>query len=111
LPTGGLGLRRAELTNLKVKDFDPHYNPKNRIGLLIVHGKGRKQRALFVVDKLYDNLVNYLAHPQSPKRKQQPIFLSTTGYKITGDHILKIVRQAAQQAKIEQRITPHVLRH
>ena len=106
-----LGLRRQELTRLKVRDFDPNYDPKNRIGLLIIHGKDRKQRALFVVDKLYDNLLNYLAHPQSPKRKQQPIFLSKTGYKITGDHILKIVRQAAQKAGINQRITPHVLRH
>ena len=106
-----LGLRRQELTNLKIMDFNPNYDPHNRIGLLIVHGKGRKQRALFVVDKLYDHLVHYLAQPQSPQRKHQPIFRSKTGDKISGDHILKIVRQAAQQAGIEQRITPHVLRH
>ena len=30
---------------------------------------------------------------------------------LTGDHILKIVHQAAQKAGITQRITPHVLRH
>ena len=54
-----LGLRRAELTSLKIKDFDPNYDPKHKIGLLIVHGKGRKQRALFIVDKLYDKLINY----------------------------------------------------
>jgi integrase/recombinase XerD len=113
-----LGLRRAELTNLKIKHFDPNYDPKNKIGLLIVPGKGRKQRALFVVDKLYDKLVNYLALPIPPtyinkhcNLKLRPIFPSKNGALLTGDHILKIVRQAAQKAGIEQRITPHVLRH
>ncbi len=113
-----LGLRRAELTSLKIKDFDPNYDPKNKIGLLIVHGKGRKQRALFIVDKLYDKLINYLARPVSPTHlnkhchlKLRPIFPSKNGAILTGDHILKIVRQAAQQAGIQERITPHVLRH
>jgi integrase/recombinase XerD len=113
-----LGLRRAELMNLRVKDFDPNYDPPNKIGLLIVHGKGRKQRALFIVDKLYDKLIDYLARPVSPTHlnkkcnpKYRPIFPSRYGATVSGDHVLKIVRQAAQQAGIEQRITPHVLRH
>ncbi len=113
-----LGLRRAELANLKIKDFDPNYDPKHNIGLLIVHGKGRKQRALFVVDKLYHHLGNYLARPVSPTHvkkyrrvKHRPIFPSNNGALLSGNHILKIVSQAAQQAGIKQRITPHVLRH
>lgn len=74
-----LGLRREELTSLKICDFEPDIDPKNKIGLLLVHGKGKKQRTLFVVDKLYTNLSNYLEHPETPaikyhKRKYQPIF-------------------------------------
>ncbi|MCG7853833.1 MAG: tyrosine-type recombinase/integrase, partial [Methanosarcinaceae archaeon] len=113
-----LGLRRAELAQLKIKDFDPHYDPQPKIGLLIIHGKGRKQRALFVVDKLYDHLVNYLARPVPPtyvnkhsSLKHRTVFPSKNGTSLTGNHILKIVRQAAQKADIQQRITPHVLRH
>jgi len=113
-----LGLRRQELVSLKIKDFDPKFDPENKIGLLTVHGKGRKQRALFVVDKLYDNLLNYLKRPPSPThlknhcaKKNRPIFPSRDGAIISGDHILKIVHQAAENAGIEQRITPHVLRH
>jgi len=113
-----LGLRRAELTSLKIKDFDPNYDPKHKIGLLIVHGKGRKQRALFIVDKLYNKLINYLAHPVSSTHlnkkcnpKYRPLFPSRYGATLTGDHVLKIVHQAAQTAGIKQRITPHVLRH
>jgi integrase/recombinase XerD len=106
-----LGLRRRELIELKIKDFKSDYDPKNKIGLLIVHGKGKKQRALFVVDKLYDNLVAYLNHPQTPKHGGKPVFPTQHGKKISGDQVLKIVHQAAQKAGISQRITPHVLRH
>jgi site-specific recombinase XerD len=113
-----LGLRRQELAKLKRRDFDPNFDPKNRIGLLTVHGKGRKQRALFVVDKLYDKLVAYLNRPVSSTHiknkcniKNRPIFPSRYGAVLTGDHILKIVHQAAENAGITQRITPHVLRH
>ncbi len=52
-----LGIRRGECASLKIKDFDPNFDPQNKIGLLTVHGKGRKQRALFIVDKLYDYLI------------------------------------------------------
>jgi len=71
-----------------------------------------------VVDKLYDKLVAYLNYPVAPTHlklkcnlKNRPIFPSRAGAILTGDHILKIVHQAAQQAEIKQRITPHVLRH
>ncbi|MBN2375515.1 MAG: tyrosine-type recombinase/integrase [Sedimentisphaerales bacterium] len=113
-----LGLRRQELARLKRCDFDPEFDSQNKIGLLTVHGKGRKQRALFVVDKLYDKLVAFLKRPVAPTHlkkycnlKNRPIFPSRDGARLTGDHILKIVHQAAQNAGIEQRITPHVLRH
>lgn len=113
-----LGLRRQELAKLKRCDFDPNFDPKNKIGLLTVHGKGRKQRALFVVDKLYDQLVAYLNIPVSSTHlknkctiKNRPIFPSRYGAVLTGDHVLKIVHQATENAGITQRITPHVLRH
>jgi len=113
-----LGLRRQELASLKIKDFDPNFNAANKIGLLTVHGKGRKQRVLFVVDKLYDNLVAYLNRPVANTHlkvkcnfKHRPIFPSRNGATLTGDHIWRIVTQAASKATIEQRITPHVLRH
>ena len=113
-----LGLRRGELAKLKRHDFDADFDPYNKIGLLTVHGKGRKQRALFVVDKLYDILISYLAERvpvthlnKKCNHKYKYIFPSRYGNILSGDHILKIVRQAAQKAKIEIRITPHVLRH
>ena len=101
-----LGIRRQELVLLKVEDFNHNLEPKNKIGLLTVHGKDNKQRALFVVDKLYDNLIEYLNHHKSPKQKQQPLFPSKLGTFLNGDAIGKIVRKTVHKAAIKQRVTP-----
>ena len=106
-----LGLRLNELVTLKVGDFEPEHDPENKIGLLRVYGKGDKQRALFVVDKLYNNLINYLNHPQSPKIKSLPLFPSLTNTQISKDRVQRSLKEYAKKATITQRITPHVLRH
>jgi len=59
------GLRLNELTSLKMGNFEADHALRKMIGLLRVKGKDRKQRVLFVVDKLYDYLINYLNHPNS----------------------------------------------
>ena len=71
-----LGLRTSELTGLKVRDFETGHG--KRIGLLRVRGKNNKQRALFVTDSLFDQLMRYLAHPKSPRRKLLPLFPADT---------------------------------
>jgi len=68
-----LGLRTSELTGLKVKSFETGHG--KRIGLLRIRGKNKKQRALFVVDRLFDDLTRYLSHPLSPSKKLAPLFL------------------------------------
>ena len=104
-----LGLRLNELTSLKVSSFEPEHG--SRIGLLRVKGKNRKQRALFVVDKLYDSLVEYLNDPQSPHKKDAPLFPVEKGTAISNDRVQRMIKQYCSKASIRQRITPHVLRH
>ncbi|MBW1857238.1 MAG: tyrosine-type recombinase/integrase [Deltaproteobacteria bacterium] len=106
-----LGLRISELTGLRVGCFEPYHDPEDRIGLLRVKGKNRKQRALFVVDKLYDNLIAYLAHPQSPKQKIDPLFPVANGKAISNDRVQKKMKEYCREAGITERIMPHVLRH
>ena len=108
-----LGLRIGELTALKVRSFEPEHDPESSIGLLRIHGKGKKQRALFVVDKLYRNLVNYLAHPESPKQKSQPMFPihNNQNKAVSPNRLQRKFKQIVQEAGIEERITAHVLRH
>ena len=106
-----LGLRISELTGLSVGSFEPEHDPINKIGLLRVKGKNRKQRALFVVDKLYDNLLAYLAHHQSPKRKKDPLFPVESGKAISKNRVQKKIKEYCRAAGIKERFTPHVLRH
>ena len=106
-----LGLRISELTGLRVGSFEPDHDPLNRIGLLRVKGKNRKQRALFIVDELYENLIAYLAHPHSPKRKIDPLFPVESGKALSNDRVQKKIKEYCKEAGIEERITPHVLRH
>ena len=106
-----LGLRLNELTSLKVSSFEPEHDPQNRIGLLRVHGKNKRQRALFIVDKLYDTLTSYLEHPQSPRKKSDPLFPIQGGKAISNNRVQRMIKEYAQKANIKERITPHVLRH
>jgi len=106
-----LGLRVSELTSLKVKSFEPDHDPKNRIGLLRVCGKNKKRRALFVVDKLYDVLTDYLKDPESPRKKNAPLFPIQSGKAISNNRVLKMIKEYSVKADIKERITPHVLRH
>ena len=106
-----LGLRLKELITLKVRDFEPGHDPENNIGLLRIHGKGDKQRALFVVDKLYVYLIHYLNHPESPKKKSEPLFPVQKNKAISTDRVQRMIKEYASSAGISERITPHVLRH
>jgi len=106
-----LGLRISELTSLTVGSFEPGIDPKGKIGLLRVKGKNRKQRALFVVDKLYDDLIAYLSHQGSPKKKTDPLFPVESGKAISNSRVQKKIKEYCREAGIKERITPHVLRH
>lgn len=104
-----LGLRTAELTGLSVGCFEPNHG--KRIGLLRIRGKNKKQRALFVVDRLFDALMHYLAHPLSPKKRTTALFPGQPGKPISKDRVQRIVKDQAKAAGIVMDVTPRVLRH
>jgi site-specific recombinase XerD len=108
-----LGLRIAELTSLKVGSFEPAHEPEKNLGLLRVGGKGKKERALFVVDKLYNNLVHYLKHPETPGQMTSPMFPipNNKGKQLSTDRARRMIQEVTHAAGIKLRITPHVLRH
>jgi len=108
-----LGLRIGELTALKVGSFEPEHEPEIKVGLLRVQGKGKKERALFVVDKLYSNLVGYLGHPETPKQMTSPMFpiSNNKGKQLSTDRARGMIKELTHVAGIKPRITPHVLRH
>jgi integrase/recombinase XerD len=105
-----LGLRTSELTALRVKDFETGHG--KRIGLMRIRGKNKKQRALFVVDKLFDQIIIYLAHPKAPKKKLAPLFVAESKETaITNNRLQRLVKDQARRAGIDVPVTPRVLRH
>jgi integrase/recombinase XerD len=105
-----LGLRTSELTGLKVRSFETGHG--KRIGLLRIHGKNKKQRVLFVVDRLFDQLLRYLAHSKTPQKKLLPLFpADTKTTAISNNRVQRIVKNQARKAGITADVTPRALRH
>ena len=98
------GLRRSEVTNLKICDID-FFN-----GLVKVFGKGRKERLVPVTQTALQALKDYLAtrkHPQS----QEALFLNKNGKPLSGDGLAYIFKNTAISSHLARRVTPHSLRH
>jgi len=101
------GIRRAELTRLKVSDID-----SQRMVIHIQQGKGRRDRDVPMTAKLLEALRNYWrwARPR--------VYLFPSPY-CTGDQEVPIssktvyhaCREAAVRAGLTKRIGPHTLRH
>jgi integrase/recombinase XerD len=96
------GLRISELLKLRVKDFKL-IDAAEKTALLIIHGKGPKQRALFVVDKLFDYFIAYLNHPQTSNPSKALLFPGKHGNPTDDSTILKRFERYKQAALPERR--------
>jgi len=94
-------IRRSELIGLKVDDIDLS------AGKMRIHGKGKKDRDVFISKRLHDQLERYL-------RSYGPteyLFAGQHGGPYSGSSVGKIISGAARRAGIKKRVTPHLLRH
>jgi len=98
------GLRRSEVTGLKIKDVD-FFN-----GLVKVFGKGAKERLVPVTDTALEAIKVYLACRQNPQ-PQEALFLNKNGKPLTGDGLAYIFKNTAIKSHLVRRVTPHSLRH
>jgi len=102
------GMRISELLSLSVHDL----NLTERV--ILVHGKGSKQRYVPYVDTLDELFEKYLklSRPILLKLKQSEIlFLNNRGDKMSRMGFWKILKKAALKANIKKEITPHTFRH
>ena len=106
-----LGLRVNELRAIKRRDIDLEYDPGTRTGTILVHGKGGKERTLFIVDDLFDTLFDYLSLKKTPKSRNSLIFPGTKGPVIGTTRVRQMIMETAIRAGITSRVTPHVFRH
>ncbi len=95
------GIRLSELTNLKIKDID-----LNEGIVWIRKGKGAKDRMVIMSKKLAEELREYI----KDRNPNEFLFLGRDG-KISNRNVQKIIRKAAERARIHKKVTPHVLRH
>ena len=96
------GLRVSEVVNLRIADLD--------IDELVVHikdAKGKKDRISVLPEKLQDTLRNIVAG----KNKDDFVFDSNRGGKLTTTSLQKMFRKSLAKTKISKTATFHSLRH
>ncbi len=103
-----LGLRISEISNMNIKDYDTEE------GMVIVHGKNRKERLLFLTNKKARTIVNeYLAIRDNylPDPADQAFFLNKYGTRLSIFGIENIYTKYRNLSNINQSSTAHYLRH
>jgi site-specific recombinase XerD len=91
------GLRVAELVQLRPSDFDADS------GALLVRGKGRKERRVFVVDERLRRLLSGLVGAAS--------LFGPSGGEWSTQAARRKLRNFAAEAGLATPVTPHMLRH
>jgi integrase/recombinase XerD len=102
------GVRRAELTHLKVNDID-----SKRMVIHVQGGKGRVDRDVMLSPKLLEALRE---HWRGLRRKPSTWLFPgnrwhTGDTPITTKVVWKACKEAAQRAGIQKRFHPHLMRH
>lgn len=99
------GLRVSELCDLKLGDL--FFGE----GYIRVIGKGDKQRLVPMSSIARSRIQLYMDVRGKERRKEEILFLNNRGKKLTRVMIFTIIKQAAQRAGIEKKISPHTFRH
>ena len=103
------GLRVSELTEMKISNifFDE--------SLIKILGKGNKERFIPLSSTAKKLLYNYITYNRKnlsqDKQSIDIVFLNNRGKKLTRVMVYNIINDAALEAKINKKISPHTLRH
>lgn len=102
------GMRISELIGLSLHDLDL------KELVVLVRGKGRKQRYVPFVDSVSELLQSYIekSRPVLLKFKSSDVlFLNNRGGKLSRMGFWKILRKAVLEAGLKKDVTPHTFRH
>ncbi|KIX14695.1 tyrosine-type recombinase/integrase [Dethiosulfatarculus sandiegensis] len=100
------GVRVAEICSLCPSDVDLQG------GVLRIFGKGSKEREVYVVNKnTLKILKKYLSEYAPQIQAVNHLLLTQRETPATPDFIRRNLLELAKRAKIERRVTPHMLRH
>lgn len=104
----GSGLRVSELCDLRISRYSADE------GMVIIEGKGAKQRIVPVSDEAVRLVEEYLEIRNRVKIRpgdEDIMFLNRRGARLTRVMVFYIVKQLAELAGIRKRVSPHTLRH
>ena len=96
------GLRRQELLNLRISDID-----SKRMMITVNQGKGKKDRLTILSEKVLTDLRIYFKE----WRPLNYLFEGGHGKKYGRSSVAAILSKAANRARINGKVTPHMLRH
>lgn len=99
------GLRVSELVSLKIQDL--FFGE----GYIRVIGKGDKQRLVPISATARERIYRYLDKRPETRSGEETLFLNNRGSRLTRVMVFTILKQAARNAGIEKRISPHTFRH
>jgi len=101
------GLRASELVGLKLKNIDFEEN------LLVLIGKGNKERITPIGQKAVDSLITYVNEERRviAQYGQEFVFLNKFGKQISRQSLWKIMKKYGKLAGIKKKLYPHILRH
>lgn len=102
------GLRASEAVSLELGELDLE------AGMLRTHGKGAKERLVPVGSGALAALGEWLASGRQAlvgDRDERRVFVNLRGGGLTRQGLYKIVRRHARAAGLDDRMSPHTLRH
>lgn len=106
------GMRVGELVHLNVEHVDPE------IGVILVHGKGDKERYVPIGVFAQEALERYLSEGrphllQRAKHDQttKALFLNHRGSRLTDRSVRRVLNDIIERTSLTQKMTPHKLRH
>jgi integrase len=105
------GLRVAEIASLKVGDLflidDPY--------LIVRHGKGNKERVVYIDNQLSDHISDYLKYKSStlslPINTNDPLFSGRDGHHSPPITLMKSFKIAIQKTGLRSTLSIHKCRH
>lgn len=103
----GAGLRVSELVSINIGDID------FVVGYVRVMGKGSKERIVPIGLPALEAVKAYEAarDVKFPLSKEKALFLNNRGGRLTDRSVRNIVNKYIKEAAIQQKISPHTLRH
>ncbi len=106
----GCGIRNSELTGINLDDIH------QRQGLILVRGKGKKQRLVPFGDSAQIALRDYLPHrvqalERHKRTGETALLINLRGSRLTTRSVGRIVKSIAVAGGLPREVHPHTLRH